>query len=79
MKTLLKGTMKGKELKISADYSDNHYLVEYDEIVIGAVDCLDIHLKKDYRLEINDEKYEDIIIAIAIISDNMSRAEQKGV
>lgn len=79
VKTLLKGTIKGKELKISADYSDNHYLVEYDEIVIGAVDCLDIHLKTDYRLEINDEKYEDIIIAIAIISDNMSRAEKKGV
>lgn len=79
VKTLLKGTMKGKELKISADYSDNHYLVEYDEIVIGAIDCLDKFLKRDYRLEINDLQYEDIIIAVAIISDNMSRAENKGV
>lgn len=79
VKTLLKGALKGKEIKVSADFSDNHYLVEYDEIVIGAVDCLDIQLKRDYRLEINDEQYEDIVIAVAIISDNMSRAEKKGV
>lgn len=79
VKTLLKGKIKGKELKISADYSDNHYLIELDEIVIGAIDCLDKMLKRDYRLEINDLAYEDIIIAITIITDYMSSVENRGV
>ncbi len=79
VKTLLKGNIKGKELKISADYSDNHYLIELDEIVIGAVDCLDSQLKRNYRLEINDLNYEEIIIAVAIIADYMSLVENKGI
>lgn len=79
VKTLLKGSIKGKELKISADYSDNHYLIELDEIVIGAVDCLDSMLKRNYRLEINDLKYEDIVIAVAIITDYMNYVENRGV
>lgn len=79
VKTLLKGNIKGKELKISADYSDNHYLIELDEIVIGAVDCLDALLKRNYRLEINDLNYEEIIIAVAIIADYMSLVANKGV
>lgn len=79
VKTLLKGKIKGKELKISADYSDNHYLIELDEIVIGAVDCLDSQLKREYRLEINDLKHEEIVIAVAIISDYISLVEEKGI
>lgn len=79
VKTLLKGKIKEKELKISADYSDNHYLIELDEIVIGAVDCLDSQLKREYRLEINDLKHEEIVIAVAIISDYISLVEKKGV
>lgn len=79
VKTILKGTIKGKELKISADYSDNHYLIELNEIVIGSVDCLDALLKRNYRLEINDLNYEDIIIAVAIMSDYISHVEKKGV
>ncbi len=79
VKTLLKGIIKGKELKITADYSDNHYLIELDEIVIGAVDCLDALIKRNYRLEINDLNYEEIIIAVAIIADYMSLVENKGI
>lgn len=79
VKTILKGNVKEKELKISADYSDNHYLIELDEIVIGAVDCLDSQLKRNYRLEINDLNYEEIVIAVGIIADYMSLVENKGV
>lgn len=79
VKTLFKGNIKGKELKISGDYSDNHYLIELDEIVIGAVDCLDALLKRNYRLEINDLNYEEIVIAVAIIADYISVIEEKGV
>lgn len=79
VKTIYKGKVKSKELKISADYSDNHYLVELDEIVIGSVDCLDSQLKRNYRLEINNLEYEDIIIAVAIIADYISSVEGKGV
>ena len=50
-----------------------------DEIVIGAVDCLDSQLKREYRLEINDLKHEEIVIAVAIISDYISLVEKKGV
>lgn len=79
VKIVLKGMLKNKELKISADYSDNHYLIEHNEVVIGAIDCLDSLLKRNYRLEINDLKFEDIIIAVAIITDYISHVEGKGV
>lgn len=79
VKTLLKGTIKGKALKISADYSDNHYLIELDEIVIGAIDCLDSELKRNYRLEINDLNHEETIIAVAIITDYINYVEKRGI
>lgn len=79
VKTILKGKLKNKELKISADYSDNHYLIEHNEVVIGAIDCLDSQLKRNYRLEINNLEYEDIIIAITIITDYISYVEGKGI
>lgn len=79
VKMVFNGTINRKQLKISADYSENHYLIELDEIVIGAVDCLDAALKRNYRLEINDLKYEEIVIAVAIMSDYISLVQNKGL
>lgn len=69
VKTIFTGKVSTKELKVSADYSDNHFLVEVNEIVIGAIDCLDPLIKKEYNLEINDERYEYLIVALAVILD----------
>lgn len=58
-----------KKLKVTADFSNNHYLIEINEIVIGAIDCLDPNSKLNYRIEINDLEYEFLVVAIAIIID----------
>lgn len=72
-----KGT--GRKITILADYTDNHYVIELDDIVIGAVDSLDPQLKKDYRIEINSIKHETLVIASAIIIDAYSKEHNVGV
>lgn len=81
VKTILKGNAPKKELKVSADYTDNHYLVELNEIVIGAIDCLDPVIKNKYKIEINDIKEETLIIAVAIMTDiyNLENNNEKGL
>ena len=68
-KTTFSGTINSKEIKIKADYSDNHYLIEVNEIVIGAIDSLNENTKDSYRLEVNDLSYEYLILAFTIIID----------
>ena len=68
-KTTFVGTINNDELKIKADYTDNHYLIELDDIVIGAVDSLDDVKQNKYRIEINDLEYEYLILSIAAIID----------
>lgn len=68
MKTLFVGDLNTKELKIRSDYTGNHYLIELDEIVIGAIDLLNNNQSR-YRLEINDLSYQYLVAALAIIVD----------
>lgn len=63
----------GKKLKISADYTDNHYLIELNEVVIGAVDCLDPQTRKEYRIEINDLREKHLVVSVAIMIDTYLR------
>ena len=68
-KTTFSGTLNGDDIKIKADYSDNHYLIEVDEIVVGAIDTLDADKRDSYRVEINDYEYEYLVLALTIIID----------
>ena len=81
VKTILKANALKKELKVSADYTDNHYLIELNEIVIGAIDCLDPVIKKKYKLEINDKNQEALIVAVGIMTDiyNLENNNEKGL
>lgn len=65
-----------KEYKISGDYTDNHYLIELNEIVIGAIDCIDPMIKTEYRLEINNLDEISKIVAIAIMMDTYMRKNE---
>ena len=58
-----------RKIKISADYTDNHYTIELSDIVIGAIDCLDPQIKKEYRIEVNDKTNINIVIAAAVLID----------
>ena len=69
----------GKKIIVLADYTDNHYVIELDDVVIGAVDSLDPQLKKDYRIEINSIENEALVIAIAIMIDAYSKEHHIGV
>lgn len=68
-KTTLVGTINNKLMKVTADYTDNHFIVEVNNIVIGAVDSLDAENKNRYRIEINDTEYEYLVIAANVIID----------
>ena len=68
-KITFNGDVLVKNLQVSGDYTKNHFNIELDEIVIGAVDCLNDTLKDSYRIEINDLNYEYLIVAITIIID----------
>ena len=63
----------GKKVKISADYTDNHYVIELNEIVIGAVDCLDPLNRTDYRIEVNDLKEMHFVVSAAVLIDTYMR------
>lgn len=65
-----------KEYKVSGDYTDNHFLVELNEVVIGAIDCLDPLVKTEYKIEINDLNEKSKIVAIAVILDTYLRKEE---
>lgn len=65
----------GKKVKISADFTDNHFLIELNEIVIGAIDCLDPIHKTDYRIEINDMREKHFIVSIAVLIDTYMRKD----
>ena len=63
----------GKKIKISADYTDNHYLIELNEIVIGAVDCLDPQNRTEYRIEVNDLREIHFVVSVAVLIDTFMR------
>ena len=68
-KVTFNGDIVEKNLQITGDYTANHFNVELNEIVIGAIDCLNDTLKDTYRIEINDLKYDYLIMALTIIID----------
>ena len=72
-KTTFIGTAEGKELKIKADYSNQHYLIELDEIVIGAIDMLHHTTGSTYRIEINNEQTIYLVLAALGIVDIYTR------
>ena len=49
--------------------------VELNEIVIGAIDCLDPIHKTDYRIEINDMREKHFIVSIAVLIDTYMRKD----
>lgn len=66
-KIRFKPTGTGQKVEIKGDYTDNHFTVELNEIVIGAIDFLDPEIRSDYRIEINDLKKENLLLAIAVM------------
>lgn len=72
-KTTFTATAEGKELKIKADYSEQHYLIELDEVVIGAIDMLHPSTGNTYRIEINNEQTIYLVLAALGIVDIYTR------
>lgn len=69
IKTVFTAQLNSKEIVVKADYSDNHYVIELNNIVIGAIDSLNDKTKDSYRIEINDLEYEYLIVCLAVIID----------
>lgn len=69
VKTTFTAKLNGKDISVKADYTDNHYVVEFNKIVVGAIDSLNAKTKDSYRIEINDTDYEYLIVALTVIID----------
>ena len=67
----------GKKITITADYTDNHYLIELSGVVIGAVDCLDPLTKKDYSIEVNNLREMNFVVTAAVLIDTYLRHDLK--
>lgn len=76
LKTRFIASTTKNEYKISGDYTDNHYLIEKNEVVIGAIDCSNPDFKTEYRIEVNDLEETNILVSIAVMLDTYSRKEE---
>lgn len=68
-KTTYTANFSTKTLKVTADYTDNHYILEINEIVIGSIDSIVPETKTEYRIEINDLEYKYLVILFTILLD----------
>ena len=68
-KTTYTGNVGAKDICITADFTNNHYIVEIDKIVVGAIDSLNSKDNNSYRIEINSLRYEYLMVAITLIID----------
>lgn len=68
-KTTFVGTINNKTIKAMGDFTSNHFTIEVNDLVIGAIDSLDDVYKNRYRIEINNLEYEYLVIAINVIID----------
>ena len=72
----LSGQVNGKELKIHGDLFGYDYDVVVGQTVIGHVDKDFGHWSDHYRIRSFDPQMQDIVIALAIICDNVADKEE---
>lgn len=68
-KTIFVSELSNKEIELKADYTDNHYLIESNKIVIGSIDCLDPDLRQHYRIEVNNLENIAILLGLTVLID----------
>ena len=71
----LVGTLKGKDLKISGDLMGFDFDLLLGGDTIGHVDTDWSFWKDSYRIRVFDESMQDMVVALAIICDNVSDQE----
>lgn len=67
----LVGTINGKDLKIVGDLMGFDFELQVGGTTIGHIDTAQTVWQDCYRIRILDESYQDIMIALAIICDNV--------
>ena len=67
----LAGTINGKDLKIVGDLMGFDFELQVGGTTIGHIDTAQMIWQDCYRIKILDESYQDIMIALAIICDNV--------
>ena len=72
----LTGTINGKELKIVGDLMGFDFELQVGGVTIGHIDTAQTIWQDCYRIKVLNEDYQDIMIALAIICDNV--ADQSG-
>ncbi len=71
----LNGTINGKELKIDGDLFGFNFDIRVGGTLIGHIDTTQTIWQDCYRIVIYDESYQDIMVTLAIICDNVVDSE----
>lgn len=72
----LVGTLNGQEFKLQGDLMGFNFDVMLDGKCIGRIDTAQTIWADCYRIQILDENYKDLMIAIAVICDNVVDASK---
>ena len=67
----LAGTINGKELKIVGDLMGFDFELQVGGVTIGHIDTAQTVWQDCYRIKVLNEDYQDIMIALTIICDNV--------
>ena len=65
------GEVSGENIEIKGDLSGFHFSIKSNDIVIGDVDTERLTWGDVYSIDIKDEEKQDLVVAIAIIVDNV--------
>lgn len=73
----LHGQAEGKELRINGDLFGYDFDIVTGDAVIGHVDTEFGHWSDHYRISVFDAAMQDVIIALAVICDNVADKEEE--
>lgn len=65
------GTINGEEIQIKGDLSGYHFSIKSNDVVIGNVDTERLTWGDVYSIDIKDPEKQDLVVAIAIVVDNV--------
>lgn len=71
LKPELVGKINGQDLKIGGDLMGCDFDIRVGDLTIGHIDTAQTVWQDCYRIRVMDEAYKDIMIALAIVCDNV--------
>ena len=72
---IISGDAGGRELTIKGDMAGYSFSILLDDMMVGSVDTVRLTWADCYAISILDESIQDLVVAIAVICDNMLKSK----